>query len=151
MKLESLDIYLPLLIDTSIQTSTSIAQLLASVIRNPVHRTIVTDWLPPSDRLKEVKGKRGWEKPDTTNSNAPGRQGGWVARNLIILLKKKDTKVRKNIMRLINEFIGLCQLQEAALAALAALAKDNLGVSNILTRSSSDRDSETALFQKFSH
>ena len=44
--------------------------------------------------MKEVKGKRGWEKPDTTNSNAPGRQGGWVARNLINLLRTRDIKVR---------------------------------------------------------
>lgn len=54
---------------------------------------VVTDWLPPNDRIKEVKGKRGWEKPDMTNSNAPGRQGGWVARNLIILMRTRDTKV----------------------------------------------------------
>ena len=91
--MEYLDIYLPLLIDTSTQTSTSIAQLLASAVRTAEHRSIVTDWLPSSDRIKEVKGKRGWEKPDTTNGKAPGRLGGWVARNLVGLLKSKDIKV----------------------------------------------------------
>lgn len=93
MQLDYLDIYLPLLIDTSAQTSTSIAQLLASAIRTAEHRSIVGDWLPSPDRIKEVKGKRGWEKPDTTNGKGPGRLGGWVARNLVELLKSKDAKV----------------------------------------------------------
>jgi hypothetical protein len=43
--------------------------------------------------MKEIKGKRGWEKPDMTNMNAPSRQGGWVARNLTGLLRSRDGKV----------------------------------------------------------
>jgi hypothetical protein len=50
--------------------------------------------------MKEVKGKRGWEKPDTTNVNAPGRQGGWVVRNLTIFLRSRDSKVM-GLLRLI--------------------------------------------------
>src|ERR1700722_1865160 len=84
---ESLDTYLVLLVDTSPQTSTSIAYLLSAAIRNQAHRRTIANWLPRSDRMKEAKGKHGWEKPDTTNVNAPGRQGGWVVRNLTIFLR----------------------------------------------------------------
>lgn len=80
--------------DTSPQTSTSIAQLLASAVRSEAHREAIASWLPAADRLKEIKGKRGWEKP-ATNSNAPSRQGGWVARNLTALLRSRDGKVSK--------------------------------------------------------
>jgi armadillo repeat-containing protein 8 len=80
--------------DTSPQTSTSISQLLGSAVRKQEHRAAVAEWLPPAERIKEVKGKRGWEKPDATKSNAPGRQGGWVVRNLTALLKSRDGKVK---------------------------------------------------------
>jgi armadillo repeat-containing protein 8 len=52
----------------------------------------VTDWLPHSDRIKEVKGKRGWEKPDVAKSDAPSRQGGWAVRALVEFVKGKDVK-----------------------------------------------------------
>lgn len=83
-----------MLVDSSPQTSISIAQLLASAVRTGEHRDAITEWLPPVDRIKESKGKRGWEKPAVVNSNAPGRQGGWVARNLAALLRSRDSKVR---------------------------------------------------------
>jgi hypothetical protein len=92
-KIDFLDMLLPLLVDTSPQTSTSIAQLIASAVRTPQHRTAVTDWLPLTDRIKEVKGKRGWEKPNLTKLNSPSRQGGWVVRNLAALLRSRDGKV----------------------------------------------------------
>jgi hypothetical protein len=93
LKHNFLDTLLPLLIDTSPQTSTSIAQLIASGVRTAPHRTAVTDWLPKTDRLKEVKGKRGWEKPNLTKPNSPSRQGGWAVRNLAALLRSRDNKV----------------------------------------------------------
>ncbi|KAJ7722363.1 ARM repeat-containing protein [Mycena metata] len=109
---ESLDLYLPLLLDPSARVS--IARLLAFAVRNAEHRTAVVTWLPPEDRLKEVKTKRG--------PNAPSRQGGWACRNLTALVDSKDAK-----------------LQEAALWGLASIAKDNANVAAALTRSSVDR------------
>ncbi|OBZ65761.1 Acetolactate synthase, mitochondrial [Grifola frondosa] len=120
-QLEVLDIYLPLLVDPSSQTSASIAQLLGSAMRSQPHRAAVSEWLPQAERIKEVKGKRGWEKPDVASS--PSRRGGWVARSLTTLLHQKDVK-----------------LQEAALSALAALAKENSSVAIRLAKAPPDRD-----------
>ncbi|KII88263.1 hypothetical protein PLICRDRAFT_41422 [Plicaturopsis crispa FD-325 SS-3] len=115
-QIKSLDIYLPLLVGTSSQTSTYIAELLASTVRSREHRIAVSDWLPHSERIKEVKGKRGWEKPDMAHSK-------WVSRNLSELIRSRDLK-----------------LQEAALSALAAIAKDNAAVAELLVRPGPDRD-----------
>ncbi|KAF8712455.1 hypothetical protein AX14_012356 [Amanita brunnescens Koide BX004] len=130
---DSLDVYLPLLsssLSTSTPTpasripasaSTSIAQLLASGIRTDAHRTAVTEWLPPSERAKEVRsnGSRRWEKASATSANSSAKYGGWVAMALTGLIKCKDVK-----------------LQEAVLYALANLAKDNLTVSLALAKHS---------------
>ena len=129
--------------DTSPQTSTSIAQLLGAAIRYQTHRRAVTEWLPRADRMKEVKGKRGWEKSSITNINAPSRQGGWVARNLTALLRSRDSKVKvflPIILCVTTRFFFRFQLQEAALSALAALSKDNTSVAVVLAKSSPDRD-----------
>lgn len=92
---EALDVYLPLLVDPSQQVVISICGLLSSLLRVHLHRLGVSEWLPPADRAKELhKSKRGWEKPDL-RPNAPRRQGGWVARNLVALLKSNDAKVRR--------------------------------------------------------
>ncbi|KAJ7036154.1 ARM repeat-containing protein [Mycena alexandri] len=116
---ESLDLYLPLLLDPSARVS--IARLLAFAVRNAEHRTAVATWLPPEDRLKEVKTKRGWEKT-VASPNAPSRQGGWVCRNLTALIGSKDAK-----------------LQEAALWGLASIAKDNANVAAALSKTPVDR------------
>ncbi|THH14939.1 hypothetical protein EW146_g5460 [Bondarzewia mesenterica] len=116
-QLEVLDVYLPLLTDPSPQVSTSIAQLLGSTLRTQEHRHTVAEWLPPADRNKDVRSRRGWEKLDVSNTTAPGRQGGWVARHLTSLLSSRDLKV-----------------QEAALSALAALARDNYEVAANLAK-----------------
>ncbi|EPQ57852.1 ARM repeat-containing protein [Gloeophyllum trabeum ATCC 11539] len=100
---EILDLWLPLLEDPSIQVTMPIAQLIASAIRRAPHRQAVVDWLPPVDRAKESR-KRGWEKPVRTS----GKQGGWAARCLTALCQSQEAKV-----------------QEAALSAIAALAKEN--------------------------
>jgi hypothetical protein len=92
-KIDFLDVSMPLLIDSSLQTSISIAQLLANAVRSKTHKAAVTEWLPPADRLKEVKGKRGWEVPSTTKLNSPSRLGGWVVRNLTASLRFRDSKV----------------------------------------------------------
>ncbi|TFK37457.1 armadillo-type protein [Crucibulum laeve] len=127
-QIDSLDIYLPLLSSSHSTVSTSIAQLLAASIRSPEDRRAIAEWLPLADRQKEVKTRRGWEKTAAVNANAPSRQGGWVARELAGLLNSRDLK-----------------LQEAALSALAALAKDNVGVATALAKPSADRDVPSVL------
>ncbi|KAG5733545.1 hypothetical protein E4T56_gene17152, partial [Termitomyces sp. T112] len=119
---ESLDTLLPLLSDTTAQVTTSIAQLLASSIRMRHHRFCVSEWLPQAERTKtkekDVRPRRGWEKILV----GPGL-GGWTVRQLVELVGSKDLK-----------------LQEAALGALAALAKDTTNVASALARPSTDRE-----------
>ena len=91
-QIDALDVYLPLLCDASTQTCISIALLLANSIRLPAYRAAVSEWLPPPERHKEVKGKRGWEKAE--NPKSPSRSGGWVARQLTTMLHRKDAKVQ---------------------------------------------------------
>lgn len=90
-QIDALDIYLPLLADSSTQVCIAIAQLLASSLRVRTYRLAVSEWLPQSERHKEVKGKRGWEKTESVKS--PSRSGGWAARQLSVLLHRKDVKV----------------------------------------------------------
>lgn len=137
---DSLDIYLPLLSSTTNASSTStstlhpptsisiyIAQLIASGVRTDAHRTQVSEWLPPSERAKEAtrtNGSRRWEKTAVTNSNSPSRYGGWAALALAgLMTTTRDIK-----------------LQEAALSALAALAKDNPQVAVPLTKTLPAKD-----------
>ncbi|KAJ3560779.1 hypothetical protein NP233_g10612 [Leucocoprinus birnbaumii] len=65
---ESLDIYLPLLTDSSTQISISIAQIAAFAVRTLDHRKALAEWLPPEDRLKEAKTRR---LARTTFDNSP--------------------------------------------------------------------------------
>ena len=85
-----------------------IAQLLGAALRAPNHRTAVAEWVPPAERIRDApRGRRRWERPETV-APAQSSGGGWVARRLTTLLRCRDVKV-----------------QETALNALAALAKDN--------------------------
>ncbi|KAG6901049.1 hypothetical protein C0995_001448, partial [Termitomyces sp. Mi166 len=122
---ESLDILLPLLVDTAPQVPTSIAQLLAATIRLRHHRLCVSEWLPLAERMKakekDVRPRRGWEKAAV--GPGPARLGGWTGRQLVGLIGSKDVK-----------------LEEAALGALAALAKDSTDVASALARPSNDRE-----------
>ncbi|KAI0280546.1 armadillo-type protein, partial [Russula aff. rugulosa BPL654] len=117
-----LDVYLPLLTDTSAQVGTSIAQLLAAALRAPSHRTAVAEWVPPAERGREAsRGRRRWERPEAI-APAHSGGGGWVARHLTSLLRSRDVKV-----------------QAAALTALASLAKDNHDVAVQLARAPAGR------------
>lgn len=88
-----MDVYLPLLADSSTHTVISIAQLLASALRSQAYRNAVSEWLPAAERHKEAtKGKRGWERSDTGNASI-AKQGGWVAKCLSSFLQKRDSKV----------------------------------------------------------
>ncbi|KAF8658905.1 hypothetical protein AX16_001949 [Volvariella volvacea WC 439] len=121
---DMLNIYLPLLMDPSSQVSISIAQLLGGTMRTQEHRTAVAEWLPPAEKEKQAKAKRGWEKPAIIGLNAPNRLGGWVAKHLTDVLKGRDNK-----------------LHEAAVLALAALAKENTPVASALAKSTPDQPS----------
>ncbi|KAG5636721.1 hypothetical protein H0H81_007088 [Sphagnurus paluster] len=125
-QIDSLDTLLPLLAQLA---PTSIAELLAAAVRARPHRRAVAEWLPPADRAREVKTptRRGWEKTSAVAAG-PARYGGWVAKQLGVLIQSRDIK-----------------LQEAALGALAALAKDNPDVAGALAKTSFDRDNPPAL------
>ncbi len=92
-----MDVYLPFLapslstytISTGVLTCT--AQMLARAVRTQSHRRAVSEWLPPADRQKEIKTRRGWEKTATLNGNT---SSPWVARQLVALFGSKDDKVR---------------------------------------------------------
>ncbi|KAF6750708.1 ARM repeat-containing protein [Ephemerocybe angulata] len=120
--IETLDILLPLLLSPSPQLATPIVQLLASATRSLHHRTTLSSYLPPSERLAANAAKskkRGWEKiasPTSPSASLPGAR--WVVRVLVgLLARTKDVK-----------------LQEAALLGLVALAKENAGVAVPLAR-----------------
>ncbi|KAK2459445.1 hypothetical protein APHAL10511_008556 [Amanita phalloides] len=139
---DSLDIFLPLLSSISPLptgtssnplrpgTVTSIAQLLASAVRTDAHRTAIVDWIPPSERAKDSRsnGSRRWEKASATSANSSAKYGGWTVMTLSGLIHSKDAK-----------------LQEAALYALAALAKDNPTVALSLAKHSPDKDAPSIL------
>ncbi|KAG1827372.1 armadillo-type protein [Suillus subaureus] len=128
---DCLNIFIPLLADPSSQTNIAIAQLISTTVRSEAHRNAVIEWLPPAERPKEIKGRRGWEKKEMVNSSSSARQGGWVVRLLVNFLRKKDIK-----------------LQEAALGALSSLAMENTVVATTLTRVWPDagkRDFDTPL------
>jgi len=122
-------VFLPLLTDASTQASTSIAQLLGAALRTPSHRTAVAEWIPPAERGREaLRGRRRWERPEAL-APAQSSGGGWVARHLTTMLRNRDVKV-----------------QEAALNALAALAKDNHEVAVHLAKAPAGRSTTGAHF-----
>ena len=150
-KIDAFDICLPLLASPSSQLSMAIAQLLASTLRLQTHRVVASEWVPPSERNKEIKGKRGWEK--TEPSSSPSKDGGWLARQLIVLIQKKDAKVshRNKSCLFANTDFCTMKLQEAALSALASLTRDNPSVATGLTRSTPDHNCEWRPFVRSTH
>ena len=89
---DCLDVYLPLLADASIHTSVAIAQLIGAAVRTEVHRNAVIEWLPRMERQREVKSRRGWERPLVVQVTT--KHGAWVIRTLVAMIQKKDLKVR---------------------------------------------------------
>ncbi|KAG2024027.1 BSP2p, variant 2 [Coprinopsis cinerea AmutBmut pab1-1] len=149
---DSLDAFLPLLPLAPLTSppihnaaiSTSIAQLIATSVRTSEHRKAVVEWIPSDQRRKDKaegdddsagastskstpKKNRGWEKTAVTSGAASGpgvivdpvvaATGGWAVRALVGLLSAKETK-----------------LQEAALEALGALARDTTVVAMTLVK-----------------
>jgi hypothetical protein len=92
LQFDCLDVYLPLLADFSTQTSVAIAQLIGAAVRTEVHRSAVIEWLPRLERQREVKSRRGWERPGVVHVTT--RHGAWAIRTLIAMIQKKDLKAR---------------------------------------------------------
>jgi hypothetical protein len=134
-----LDVYLPLLEDRSPQIVISIALMLAATLCTQIYRTKVTEWLPPTERAKETKGKRGWERPNLIDLRTK-QGGGWVAKRLSTLLRSKDTKVILCHPQTRWSTLTGIQIQEAALGALGSLAQDNSVVALTLARPLPDKD-----------
>ncbi|KAI5981012.1 hypothetical protein EDD15DRAFT_2420200 [Pisolithus albus] len=132
---ECLDVYFPLLDDSSPQTSLSIAQLIGAAVLTDAHRTAIIEWLPPPERQKEVKNHGGWEKHDLIYQVANGKHGAWVLHHLIGMTQRKDVKVSMCLIISRSRVTGK-RTQEVALSALGALAMDNPTVANILAKTS---------------
>ncbi|KAF9053450.1 hypothetical protein BJ165DRAFT_1591247 [Panaeolus papilionaceus] len=126
LQLEALDIYLPLLAigSGSHAIITSTAYMISSIIRSPVHRRLMTEWVPPHERQREIKSRRGWEKAAAVGG--PGAGIPWVAKRLldvVLMAPQGDAKVI-----------------EAALLALSSLAKENPPIASFIAKSA-DRES----------
>jgi len=107
---DSLDIWIPLLLDQTMQPF--LMGTIGNGLRSSAARQAVGEWVPPAERAKESKGRRGWEKPEVA---AAHRGGGWVCRHL-------DGVVSG----------GESQSQVQVLYALMALGKDNPALANVL-------------------
>lgn len=143
---EALDVYLPFLqIQTPQITSVSsatvlaIAQLLGAVLRTLGQTALVAAWTPTSTgspaTATTTRSKRGWEK--MAQADVPTTP--IVAKWLVQLLGTDNTRANGHKVRNKRHFIGpridpIYQLVEAALYALAALAKENSTVSGYLGR-----------------
>lgn len=88
LQMNNLDIFLPLLSDPSPLVAALVANLLASCLRIPSHQKAATSWQPPSERPGSGS-RRGWE---TAALKSPMRGGGWIARQLALLLESNDSK-----------------------------------------------------------
>jgi armadillo repeat-containing protein 8 len=115
----SLDVWIPFLQDSSLYPL--LCTTIASSIRTTAHRNAVCDWLPPAERAKASKGKRGWEKrpsvtsPTTSSSAIPfsplvAPSHSWVLRHLLLAVTTQGGSASKIAV---------------SLEALAALCKDN--------------------------
>ena len=107
---DSLDIWILLLQDHTIRPFLTGA--IGNGLRSTGARQAVGEWVPPAERAKESKGRRGWEKPEIA---AAYRGGGWVCRHLVGVVST-----------------GEAQSQVQVLYALMALGKDNPALGNAL-------------------
>jgi len=68
--------------------------MISTTMRTAAHRRAITEWLPPADRQREVKSRRGWEKTAALTGHAAAP---WVAKQLVSLLgegeQERDSKV----------------------------------------------------------
>lgn len=105
-----LDIWIPLLQDRTMQPF--LMGAIGNGLRSNVARQAVCEWVPPAERAKESKGRRGWEKLEV---GAAHRGGGCVCRHLVGVVSA-----------------GEAQSQVQVLYALMALGKDNPTLGNAL-------------------
>ncbi|KAI5985393.1 armadillo-type protein [Pisolithus albus] len=78
---ECLDVYFPLLDDSSPQTSLSISQLIGAAVLTDAHRTVIIEWFPPPERRQKEA--------------ANGKHGAWVLRHLVGMTQRKDVKTQE--------------------------------------------------------
>lgn len=107
---DSLDTWIPLLQDHTMQPF--LMGAIGNGLRSNGARQAVSEWVPPAERAKEPKGRRGWEKTEVV---AAHRGGGWVCRHLVGVIST-----------------GEAQSQVQVLYALMALGKDNPAIGNAL-------------------
>ena len=107
---DSLDIWIPLLQDHTMQPF--LMGAIGNGLRSNSARQAVGEWVPPAERAKESKGRRGWEKPEV---GAAHKGGGWVCRILVGVVSA-----------------GEAHSQVQVLYALMALGKDNPMLGNVL-------------------
>ncbi|KIM31631.1 hypothetical protein M408DRAFT_14832 [Serendipita vermifera MAFF 305830] len=113
----ALDIWLPLLQDATLYPF--LCATIANGIRTHTHRTALCEWLPPAERAKANKGKRGWEKraasitspaPSSAPFSPVPHAPSWVLHELLRGSTSQGATSPK---------------VAASLEALAALCKDN--------------------------
>lgn len=78
------------MVDSSTPTSVAIAQLVGAVVRTEVHRSALIEWLPRLERQREVRSRRGWERPVVVYVTT--KHGAWIIRTLTAMVQKKDLK-----------------------------------------------------------
>jgi hypothetical protein len=108
----SLDSWLPLVRDSAFYPFLCIA--ISTSVRTPAHRTVLCEWMPPAERSKASKGKRGWEttplSPSGPSFSSASASQGWVIRQLLASSLEQTTA---------------SQAVAPSLEALAALCQDN--------------------------
>ena len=109
---DSLDIWIPFLQDHTMQPF--LMGAIGHGLRSNSARQAVGEWVPPAERAKESKGRRGWEKPEV---GAAHKGGGWVCRHLV---------------GVVSGSAGEAQSLVQVLYALMALGKDNPALGNVL-------------------
>lgn len=138
----SLDGWLPLLQDSTFYPF--IAATISTSVRTPAHRTLVCEWLPPTERAKASKGKRGWEKPTTplSPSNTSFASTSLIhgsAIHQLLTMALDDTVSSATIAVSLEALAALCQDSPSTCASLRS------DLSSLATTSSSSGDAASHL------
>lgn len=123
----SLDSWLPLLHDSVFYPFLCVA--ISTSVRTPAHRSVICEWMPPAERAKASKGKRGWEKPATPLSPSgasftTATSQGWVIRHLLASSLEQTAATTQAVVPSLEALAALCQDNPTA----CALLRVDLGV-----------------------
>lgn len=125
----SMDVWVPLIQDATLYPF--LCATIANGIRTPAHRNALCGWLPPAERAKASKGKRGWAtsatSPSTASSTAPFPPSSTATSSWILRYLLQAVTSQGNAPSTIAPSLG----------ALAALCKDNLAACTSLRTDSS--------------